>query len=1013
MSVELPKKPIWDDEHGYVFWRAALSSLQVRARKAEGEDTLQSIVRSIASISTNARKAGEIQIAVMFDCLHSLVLVDFVRDFGQARIVMENAVNKLQGISHPSVLAYCYDTYGDALRCDGKDSDATYAYKHALKTWPEYELNDRAESHLMLGIAFAKQEKYEEGSIEARKAAGLYLVEDGKGEYGSVLTMSAARARLESAGFLIHAGEQRNANDDLMAVYDLIAQETPKNTVEWAALGNVCWALVGTTEKREETPPPPVPGFTLGSGISTEDLEKMKHWGPTIFLGRSCAAVGLNDLALNYFEIAFASCESDEEKSHVAILALDSAIDVKDYAKAVRYAAMGSAFRAQSGSEIDARSYLVDFSIGRVIQLITSIEDKDVAIIAIKDAVVEIESLGIVNPSAAVLLSTLKAYREMLVDGNDVQLRSAYEQAVKSHSVSAARDIAWNWCYRHSPGKPVMEDEYFRWHWRLCWQSLEIGSQDEEFISKFLEQERQFWRLIPSESRSVNCTNVLETIEKAETLDAAVLRDVINVLAIAAWSGFAVDDVAKETANQLTCASTFSMSDDAVDAMSTRLLELVLHPGAGFVLEKIEKDVVVIAESLAQAKSLEATSEIGPRIQGVLEIANVLKTQQPTPAAFHALASNRVLAHSLSTNAAAQFYVWLTHFGELGRDDVFGTEQIMELLNSSHVSALLQEEELLPYMKIRLGTCYFTAKAFAAQREFGTALAEINAQAGMQMPFKRETLETSDNKRDKSLETILTSLSELEKLEATAREAELNQETWSCCAEQAGIRHMTGAAYKLQAGKNESNIELLRQAASDYLRTVDAAKEVEHSPDELILRAAFSGRVVATFLEDTELSKSFTNEIETVRKKGDLGRRIAELEQKEKGDILFQENSTDDFLLPDNEESIQMMVDFVMQSSGFPEDRRRFVEDDIRKLAESEKEKQDFCRFLQPLQNLTHTQSPHTAYTQKTKYTCSCELLGFRTMIETDDISVAINAMKVTYCNGCEKRKPRGSEGDD
>lgn len=108
----------------------------------------------------------------------------------------------------------------------------------------------------------------------------------------------------------------------------------------------------------------------------------------------------------------------------------------------------------------------------------------------------------------------------------------------------------------------------------------------------------------------------------------------------------------------------------------------------------------------------------------------------------------------------------------------------------------------------------------------------------------------------------------------------------------------------------------------------------------------------------------------------------------------------------ENEDAVQDFVEMNMRAMGLPEDRRRHVEDDVRKLARSEEVQRKFCRYLQPVQNLEHTLSPDTIYTRPTKYTCACTLLNCGTVIETDDIDVAIDAMKRTYCDGCAKRAP-------
>jgi hypothetical protein len=99
-----------------------------------------------------------------------------------------------------------------------------------------------------------------------------------------------------------------------------------------------------------------------------------------------------------------------------------------------------------------------------------------------------------------------------------------------------------------------------------------------------------------------------------------------------------------------------------------------------------------------------------------------------------------------------------------------------------------------------------------------------------------------------------------------------------------------------------------------------------------------------------------------------------------------------------------------MAATGLSADRRRSVEDDLRKQIRIDQVQRSFCKHLQPLQNLEHTASPETAYLFKTQYTCSCTRFGHQTRIENDDIEVVINAMQRTYCDECRERDPAGDE---
>jgi hypothetical protein len=95
-----------------------------------------------------------------------------------------------------------------------------------------------------------------------------------------------------------------------------------------------------------------------------------------------------------------------------------------------------------------------------------------------------------------------------------------------------------------------------------------------------------------------------------------------------------------------------------------------------------------------------------------------------------------------------------------------------------------------------------------------------------------------------------------------------------------------------------------------------------------------------------------------------------------------------------------------MASTGWPADRRVFVEDDVRKMLHFEREKAVYCKHLLPLQDLRHTFHPATAYSEATNYVIGCSLLKVQTQIGVNDMETALNAMKATYCESCKLRTP-------
>jgi len=114
----------------------------------------------------------------------------------------------------------------------------------------------------------------------------------------------------------------------------------------------------------------------------------------------------------------------------------------------------------------------------------------------------------------------------------------------------------------------------------------------------------------------------------------------------------------------------------------------------------------------------------------------------------------------------------------------------------------------------------------------------------------------------------------------------------------------------------------------------------------------------------------------------------------------------------DFEYYVASLVDHTMESMGWPEDRRKFVDSDVRKLRIFDEARAGYCKHLVPLQDLEHTRHPATVYSEETNYTIGCKLLRHQTRIGVTDMELAIESMKATYCTSCEHREPGNPEPD-
>lgn len=999
---------LWNSMTDYAFWRATTIAVYSRSRDWNiGKEDASRLAVEIEVFAKDCLAAGELEIACLFQCLLVHVLIDAARDFERAYQTSQEAIRLASDTNDPRITAYTYDTCGDALRCWNRDDEALSLYHRALELWPADEPQDTAETLMMLGISYGKCRMYHKAVQSARAAADVYAHPQYATSKGTV-KLASARCLLEAAALAIHGRQYPVAVRCLIESHGLL-EDSCRDHAEWAALAQIAWSLVNRVKPEPQTPEPPAPGFTLGLGDKVVGAENMARSAPTLMLARACSAVGRSNRALSYFEAVLAECDAPKMRTQVSILALDAAIDAEDLPAATRYAILGSNWLNEAPPESPEGNerFVFDYMIGRTVRLASLHEYGTQASGDIDRAISVLPDVPTKNAAARLLDITLRAYRTALADGNDTGLEEALSLALEHRAMSVAREIAWHWCFRFSIGRPAYENQYFLWHWRLGWLSLEIGSRDVAYLEAVLGQVRNYWDRVPERSRSEATRRVLDVLHRGHTSPIGAMHMLIVELAAASCVFFNVTDVSREIAAQLPLASDASFLAGALDAFYIRLLNLLLHPGAPHVLSSLQREIASVVAAIDASANV--GTETAQRFRGIQALANVLETGKPSQLAFDALRVGCSRATELSANSSAQLYIWLRHFVQFAPGD-FGFGQISEVLRSPHVAKLLQDKELLPYARIRLATCHLTAKGFDAQRRLGQAIAEIETQKMLRSPIALSAVRAAKTMLESALRELESLVDAFQAVEAEARDRGMKAELWSCCLELGGLRQLVGSALLVQARDETAKDKWLLPSMEDYRRAVAAAKSLESSERfDLLIKAAFSGHTIAHALNDQTALAGFTEVIDEIRSLGGYAELIATQESFEANNVLNRVNvprERRDFLRPADESAIQEFTDHMMQSSGWPPDRRRFVEDDVRKMAVIEREQDEYCQYLQPLQNLLHTRHPETVYATRTGYVCSCTLLGYETQIEMEDIDTVINAMKRVYCAECQRRIP-------
>jgi len=114
----------------------------------------------------------------------------------------------------------------------------------------------------------------------------------------------------------------------------------------------------------------------------------------------------------------------------------------------------------------------------------------------------------------------------------------------------------------------------------------------------------------------------------------------------------------------------------------------------------------------------------------------------------------------------------------------------------------------------------------------------------------------------------------------------------------------------------------------------------------------------------------------------------------------------DEIALSQTDDAVRDMARMNLGSLRIPLDRLPLVEKDCFAGRAIAQERRDWCRHLELLQDLTHTQRPETAYRTDPERVCVCKKLGHQSGIGLANYQVVIKVFKNAYCEGCLQREP-------
>ncbi|WP_442483390.1 hypothetical protein [Aeoliella sp. SH292] len=995
----------WDELLGYDLWRSVALCIfnDIANKNAIDPPAARRACDVVGSLVTLANENSEPEVGVILGALMVSLQIDILRVPGDSRSTAER-IKSAYTLGDAKISAYVHDTLGDALRCDGAFVDAEVQYEIALQLWPEDVEYDRAESYLMRAICQARLGDFEQAARNAQLAAKSHLKNESHAE------LSVARCYLEAAAMYVHGSKHPRAVYFLRRAHDVLMKH--RNGPEWPALGQIAWAVVNKISPESGGPEPPVPGFSLGLRDLGGDAEGMVPTAPTLMLARAYSAIGSPYRAIKMFEEILSECNSDELKTQVATLSLESALEISDISLSARYGAYASEWLSQApaNSPPGLYSYVVDYQLGRVVRIASADPNEAEALGNLEKAIEAIDSTGVRNSQIELVRKTYEAYFHSREVGVDTKLDEVFRQAIESNAMWIAREIAWYWCYRFAVSKLVYESQFIQWHFRLSWLNLQIAPTDTYFIRGCLAQEIQVLDKLDESAISAPLKKLRQTLSPNDCTPLEATKAFAIELANISSKFGNIGEICDEVSYALQRCSDREWLARPLDSLCTRLLDLIIHPGAHEAIEELVNEIDRVNGLLDDCEQT-SLAEARENLQLVRSLAESIRSGQATEAGFVSMVKLRDRIYQLSANSAAQCYVMLRHSSEIGRRDIFSLEDTCRLLLTPHVDALLGDGQLFEYMRIRLATCQLCARNLDAHRRLLRAIMIVETQKKLHSPIARQAIEDAAASKSSVIAEIVANNAELDRIEQLAAAQGLRQEVWSCSMERGGTRKMTGATLLIQCGDTGAEDIWLRPSLADFRIAVTAAGSVTSTTSAaLVLKPAMAGLTVAKRLNDEAAIEEFGNVIESIRSLGLYEAQLAEQESFELHDPL-QSGPTSDahkpFLKPEDEKGIQEYVDLIMSSTGFGPDRREFVEDDVRKIAQIEDLQRCYCEYLQPLQNLSHLSHPATAYTFRTMYVAACSLLGYELSIEVDDLESTVAAMKSVHCDTCPHRHPR------
>jgi Domain of unknown function (DUF4365) len=173
----------------------------------------------------------------------------------------------------------------------------------------------------------------------------------------------------------------------------------------------------------------------------------------------------------------------------------------------------------------------------------------------------------------------------------------------------------------------------------------------------------------------------------------------------------------------------------------------------------------------------------------------------------------------------------------------------------------------------------------------------------------------------------------------------------------------------------------------------------------------------AALTGDAALAKQLAREVLPVAEAYQFDRIANEARDHLAGDPFFRQMQrkflTRPYDDPDlreadfSDEDMGRYAEDMLESAGLPRDRLAVMTREVLSFRDIARERVNWCRHIQLIQNLGHTLDPLTFYAADPVRYCYCERYQVASKIGDSDWKIVIEAFKGTYCSGCSARSPK------